>query len=266
MQTYNMFSIKLLFLIYASYGGSLACHTKGTKNPLKQKVKLCHFVNVSKPLENNHWNINSKSSTAQKLFFFNASKPNVAILPCFENNMKYLSPSLTEQYTNENSYFTNSPTECQSICQVTDKCNHFTYNFEKNKCWMFAWKPSITSSEDGYISGPKYCETLHPMSKGGFRIEGDKPWLRFNSSFLVKVSQSAKLPQLPSHAWENCKYICSTNKNCTSFDYCFAKDTNDFELFNCYMKGITLSETLLKTPSHCVKSVKQNCSIVDNQK
>ena len=131
MQTYNMFSIKLLFLLYASYGGSLACHTKGTKNPLKQKVKLCHFVNVSKPLENNHWNINSKSSTAQKLFFFNASKPNVAILPCFENNMKYLSPSLTEQYTNENSYFTNSPTDCQSIYQVTDKCNNFTYNLEE---------------------------------------------------------------------------------------------------------------------------------------
>ena len=102
------------------------------------------------------------------------------------------------------------------------------------------------------------------MSKAGFRIEGDKPLLRFNSALLVKVSQSAKLPQLPSHAWENCKYICSTNKNCSSFDYCFAKDTNDFELFNCYMKGNTLSETLLKTPSHCVKSVKQNCSIVDN--
>ena len=132
---------------------------------------------------------------------------------------------------------------------------------------MFAWKPSITSSKDGYISGPKYCETLHPVSKGGFRIEGDKPWLRFNSSFLVKVSQSAKLPQLPSHAWENCKYICSTNKNCSSFDYCFAKDTNDFELFKCYMKGITFSETLLKTPSHCVKSVNQegrNCIFYEN--
>ena len=266
MQTINMFSIKLFFLLNVSYCSTLACHTKGTKNPLKKEIKLCHFVNVSKPLDNNHWNRNLISSTTRQLYFFNASKPNVAILPCFQNNIKYLSPSLTEQYTNKNSYFTNSPTECQSICQVTDKCNHFTYNFEKNKCWMFAWKPSITSSEDGYISGSKYCETLHPLSKGGFRIEGDKPWLRFNSSFLVKVSQSAKLPQLPSHAWENCKYICSTNKNCSSFDYCFAKDTNDFELFNCYMKGNTFSETLLKTPSHCVKSVKQNCSIVDNQK
>ena len=68
-------------------------------------------------------------------FFFNASKPNVAILPCFEDNIKLLSSSLTEQYANKNSYFTNSPTECQTVCQVTDKCNYFTYNFKTNKCW-----------------------------------------------------------------------------------------------------------------------------------
>ena len=28
-----------------------------------------------------------------------------------------------------------------------------------------------------YVSGSKYCETLHPDSKGGFRIKGDKPWV-----------------------------------------------------------------------------------------
>ena len=56
---------------------------------------------------------------------------------------------------------------------------------------MLASRPSITSTEDGYISGSKYCETLHPDSKGGFRIEGDKPWLRFHHT--------------GSHAWENCK-------------------------------------------------------------
>ena len=26
--------------------------------------------------------------------------------------------------------------------------------------------------------------------------------------------------------------------------YCFAKETNDFEFFNCYMKGNTFSETI----------------------
>ena len=79
-----MFSIKLFFLLNVSYWSTLACHTKGTKSPLKEKVKLCHFVNESKPLDNNHWNRNSIISTAQKLYFFNASKPNVAILPCFQ--------------------------------------------------------------------------------------------------------------------------------------------------------------------------------------
>ena len=73
---------------------------------------------------------------------------------------------------------------------------------------MFAWKPSITTSEDGYISGSKYCETLHPESKGGFRIQIDRSWLKLNSSFLVNVSQDASLPQLPSHARETAK-ICS---------------------------------------------------------
>ena len=47
--------------------------------------------------------------------------------------------------------------------------------------------------------GSKYCETLNPETKGGFKIQGDNPWLRFNSSFLVKVSQSTDLSQLPSH-------------------------------------------------------------------
>ena len=102
MQTYNMFSIKLFFLLNISYCSTLACHTRGTKNPLEEKIKQCHFVNVSKPLNNNHWNRNSISLTDQKLYFFNASKPNVAILPCFQNKIEYLSPSLIEKYINEN--------------------------------------------------------------------------------------------------------------------------------------------------------------------
>ena len=59
---------------------------------------------------------------------------------------------------------------------------------------MFAWRPFVTSSDDGYISGSKYCETRHPEFKGGFKVQGDKPWLRFNSSFLVKVSKGTDLP------------------------------------------------------------------------
>ena len=50
---------------------------------------------------------------------------------------------------------------------------------------MFSRMSSIKTSEAGYISGPKYCETQHPTVKGGFEIQGDKYWLRFNSSFLL---------------------------------------------------------------------------------
>ena len=70
----------------------------------------------------------------------------------------------------------------------------------------------IKTSEAGYISGPKYCKTQHPTVKGGFEIQGDKYWLRFNSSFLFKVSENAKLPKLQSHAWEDCKRIYTINK------------------------------------------------------
>ena len=222
------------------------CHSNPIKGIQKKNIE-CKYVNDSELV--NKYN---RNKNFEKLLFLNASKPNIALLPCFENNIKYLSPSLKQYrlYLNESRYFANSPTECQSICQVTDECNHFTYNLKNRKCWMLASRPSNTSTEDGYISGSKYCETLHPDSKGGFRIEGDKPWLRFHHT--------------GSHAWENCKEICTTNKNCTSFDYCFAQETNDFELFNCYMKGNTFSETILKTPNHCVKSIKENCSIVDN--
>ena len=103
-------------LLQTLYYHTLACHTKGTKIPLKDKVRLCNFVNVSEAQEEYHWNKKSIGSSAKSIFFFSASKPNVAILPCFEDNIKLLSSSLTEQFANKNSYFTNSPNECQIVC------------------------------------------------------------------------------------------------------------------------------------------------------
>ena len=52
---------------------------KGSKNSPKEIVRLCPFVNVSTPLDNNHWNRNSICSTAQQLYFFDAPKQNAAI-------------------------------------------------------------------------------------------------------------------------------------------------------------------------------------------
>ena len=101
------------------------CHSNPIKGTQKKNIE-CKYVNDSELV--NKYN---RNKNFEKLIFLNASKPNIALLPCFENNIKYLSPSLTQQYLNENSYFANSPTECQSICQVTDECNHFTYNLKK---------------------------------------------------------------------------------------------------------------------------------------
>ena len=132
MKSGNMFFMTFFILVKTLYYYALACHTKGTKIAPKEKGSLRNFVNVSEPLDKYNWNKKSVGLSAQPIFFFNASKPNVAILPCFEDNIKLLSSSLTEQYANKNSYFTNSPTECQSVCQVTDKCNYFTYDFKTN--------------------------------------------------------------------------------------------------------------------------------------
>ena len=111
--------------------------------------------------------------------------------------------------------------------------------------------------EDGYISGPKYCKTLQPEAKGGFKVQGYKPWLLFNDSFVWY-----DLPKVSTHAWESCKKICSVNRNCTSFDYCFQEENHFNEIFNCNMKGNTFAESMLKALDHCVQPVKQNCSVI----
>ena len=111
---------------------------------------------------------------------------------------------------------------------------------------------------DGYISGPKYCKTLQPISKGGFEIQV------YNSGMksLIDGMKLSDLPKIRTHAWESCKRICSLNEKCTSFDYCFKEESKSYELFSCFMKGNTSSEEILKSPRHCVNSVKQNCSVI----
>ena len=145
-------------------------------------------------------------------------------------------------------------------------CYFFTYKFETNQCWFFHSGLDYLKKRfyaEGYISGPKYCETLHPLSKGGFKIQVDKPWLKFNDTYWNYDLYLYDLPKTPTHAWESCKRICSVNKKCTSFDYCFQEENESYELFSCYMKGNTSAETILKSPSHCVKSVKQNCTLIE---
>ena len=42
----------------------------------------------------------------------------------------------------------------------------------------------------------------------------------------------------------------------------FFTETKSCEVFQCYMKSNTLAETVIQTPNHCVKSVKQTCRLI----
>ena len=159
-------------------------------------------------------------------------------------------------------FTTNSPTACQRFCQVADDCHFFTYQFKTNYCWFFNGSLIFSKRQfnrEGYISGPKYCETLHPVSKGGFKIQVHSPFLhieRVNNTLIT-----FNLPTPHTHAWDNCKEICSVNQNCTSFDYCFREENKYFEFFDCNIKDNTLPKLVFKAPNHCVESVKQNCTL-----
>ena len=144
----NFIVLNILFLFIVS-----ACHTKVKKDYNKEGKTTCSFKNVSEPLYNYHLIGLTNNSTPQTIYFFNASKPNLAILPCHENNVNYLSQNISDEYKNKNSEFTNSVVECMTVCQVTKECEYFTYNIKTNQCWMFSRMSFTKSSEAGYISG-----------------------------------------------------------------------------------------------------------------
>ena len=113
----NFIVLNILFLFIVS-----ACHTKVKKDYNKEKNTTCSFRNVSEPLYNYHLIGLTNSSTPQSIYFFNASKPNLAILPCHESNVNYLSQNISDEYKNKNSEFTNSVVECMTVCLVTKEC------------------------------------------------------------------------------------------------------------------------------------------------
>ena len=265
-----MFIGKLFIIISALFSFALACHSKG-KATEKIIENEYNFINVSDSHELSYQKqgYTENPISRKKYVFFNASKPNIATLPCYENKVKlfefsteYLqSLSTRHEYLIPFSLFMNSPTECQTFCQLITKCYFFTYKFETNQCWFFNKGLDYSKKQfyaDGYISGPKYCKTLQPISKGGFEIQV------YNSGMksLIDGMKLSDLPKIRTHAWESCKRICSLNEKCTSFDYCFKEESKSYELFSCYMKGNTSAEEILKSPRHCVNSVKQNCSVI----
>ena len=252
---------RIFFIVTTIFCLTLGCHSKVNHKAKREKIIDCDFKNVSNSYRLSHsWDNDSTIRFSQKrIIYFNASKSNIATLPCYDYNIR-LFRNLNPKYLNNTSRFTNSPMECQAYCQGEKNCRFFTFKVDTNQCLLFTDildYPKSKFKEEGYISGPEYCETTHPVSKGGFKIQVYKPWLRFNDTFVAYA-----LPKMTSHAWESCRRTCSFNKNCSSFDYCFFTETNSSEVFQCYMKSNTLAETVIQTPNHCVKSVKQTCRLI----
>ena len=254
-----MFLVKILVVINTIYSVTLCCKSK-VKPISKEKVIECIFENVTEPKDQLYLFGNETTDYfSQKLLkYFSASKPNIATLPCYELDVRLFdySNGITDQYLKKFRRFTNTPMECQAYCQGEEICHFFTFELDTNQCLLFTDidYDARKYKKDGYISGPKYCET-----NGGFQIQINKPWLGFNDTFVWH-----DLPMQSTHAWESCTRSCSANKNCISFDYCFSTETNSSEIFQCHMKSDTLTEKTIKTPKHCVKSVKQICNSVRN--
>ena len=114
---------------------SIACHLNPpSSNVLKDmkktilgsdiKIKTLRydFKNISDPLDN-HSNYGDVeiSNTEKNRIYFNILKPNIALLPCYKNDIR-----LTETSNNLTNYFekftTNFPTACQRFCQVAEDC------------------------------------------------------------------------------------------------------------------------------------------------
>ena len=139
-----MFIGKLFVIISALFSFALACHSKG-KATRKIIENECNFINVSDshefPYQKQGYTENPIFS--KKYVFFNASKPNIATLPCFKNKVKLFEFSIDPGNEYLTPYFRfypmlmNSPTECQTFCQRIESCYFFTYKFETNQCWFF---------------------------------------------------------------------------------------------------------------------------------
>ncbi len=225
------FSGRIFIIVTTIFCLSFGCHSKVSQKAKKDKIIDCDFTNVSNSYRLSHsWENDSTIHFSRKsIIYFNASKSNIATLPCYDYNIR-LFQNLSSRYLSTNSRFTNSPMECQAYCQGEKYCRFFTFKVDTNQCWFFIDVidyPRRKLKEEGYISGPEYYKTTHPLSKGRFKIQVYKPWLRFNDTFVWY-----NLPKTTSHAWESCRRICSFNKNCSSLDYCFLRKPIQVKFFN----------------------------------
>ena len=256
-----MFLSKIIVIIITLFSIAFTCHTNKGKLDNVNSGMLCDFVNVTE-----HESF-SRHPTKKKYIYLNASKSNIGVLPCYRgdlvnNQLSYFSTPVSDSdllnQVNNSASIVNSPFECQSICQYWDECKYFTYKLDTKQCWIIISDVPVEDSgqiqNSSFISGPKYCTSLTPLSKGGFEIK-IKAWLGRRKSY------NQKWIGFTTEAWKGCKRICSINKNCIWFDYCFDGENENNELFTCYFRG--LQESSIETPKYCVKSVKKNCSEIN---
>ena len=115
---------RIFFVVTTIFCLTLGCHSKVNHTTKREKIIDCDFKNVSNSYRLSHsWDNDSTIRFSQKrIIYFNASKSNIATLPCYDYNIR-LFRNLNPKYLNNTSRFTNSPMECQAYC----KCEKLLY-------------------------------------------------------------------------------------------------------------------------------------------
>ena len=171
------------------------------RSDILDKILRCDFKNDCRPL-------GIYSNTQKRLIDFNIWKQNIALLPCYKNDI-----TLIEASNDNPNYFdkmaTNTPTACQRFCQVYRGNCFFTYHSKINYCWFFNDRLIFAERQfngKGYISGPKYCGTPYPVSKGGFKIQVHSPFLYIQGANATLISFDS--PTLHTYTLDNYREIC----------------------------------------------------------
>ena len=128
---------RISFIVTTIFCLTFGCHSKVNQKAEKENIIDCDFKIVSNSYRLSHsWENDSTIQFSQKrIRYFNASKSNIATLPCYDYNIR-LFQNLSPEYLRANSRFTNSPMECQAYCQGVGHCRFFTFKVDTNQCWF----------------------------------------------------------------------------------------------------------------------------------
>ena len=83
---------RIFFIVTTIFCLSFGCHSKVSQKPKKENIIDCDFNNVSNSYRLSHsWENDSTNQSSQKrIRYFNASKSNIATLPCYDYNTRLL--------------------------------------------------------------------------------------------------------------------------------------------------------------------------------